>query len=78
VTEAQFRTRANPANIRPALRLGDAVTVPSMKIRILDGTSGQPVPSQDVTVNCGWRFLDSPLSRTRLGSMARNLRPIVM
>ena len=58
----------DPKNNRPAVIFGDTFSVPSMRVRFIEGTSREPVTSQEVTINYGWRFLDYPYPEHTFGA----------
>ncbi len=58
----------DPKKDRPAVIFGDTFTVPSMRVRFINASSGQPMASQDVAVNYGWRFLDYPYPEHAFGA----------
>jgi hypothetical protein len=50
----------DPKNNRPAVIFGHVRSIPAMRIRFLDGRSGLALPSSEITVNYGWRWLEYP------------------
>ncbi|HWR35207.1 MAG TPA: hypothetical protein VN622_04970 [Clostridia bacterium] len=61
----------DPKNNRPAVIFGDTVAVPVMRFRFVDGASGQPIRSQALTVNYGWRWLEYPYPEHPLGAWSK-------
>lgn len=46
---------------------GKAYSVPEMRIRVLDGSTGQPLRPKSLTLNYGWRWLEYPYSEHAWG-----------
>jgi hypothetical protein len=53
---------------RPAVIFGAKYSVPAMRIRLLDGVSGQPLDPKAITLNFSWEWLEYPYSEHAWGA----------